>query len=139
MTTPIDSKKRSPTSNKTTTSEKRKNRRTEDADIRCVAYPFSSADEDGFITTPVVSTEVKQLLLARFKEELLPKLNGTWNQRSSRQAGDDDKKKCISARVDNNIISSIGMAETIVRSRFVIGKRTMISLFYSPVGYESNN
>lgn len=82
---------------------------------------------------------MKQLLLARFKEELLPKLNGTWNQRSSRQAGDDDKKKCISARVDNNIISSIGMAETIVRSRFVIGKRTMISLFYSPVGYESNN
>jgi hypothetical protein len=138
MTTPIDSKKRSPTSNKTTTSEKRKNRRTEDADIRCVAYPFSSADEDGFITTPVLSTEVKQLLLARFKEELLPKLNGT-NQRSSRQAGDDDKKKSTSARVDNNKISSIGMAETIVRSRFVIGKRTMISLFYSHVGYESNN
>ena len=96
-------KRSSPQSQGIRSPKKIKCNTVEDDDIRCVACPFSS---DGSIVTPVVSAELKDVLLTRFKEELLAKLNGRWN----RSRGSKVEEVRMSA------------AETIIRSRVVLGK-----------------
>lgn len=100
--------KRKSTTSLSEQSQKNQKRQAEkDEVIRSVSYPFCTVEEST-ITTPVVSTEVKDLLFGRFKEELLPKIDGTWNRRrnSADKATENPKND----------------AETALRSRLVIGE-----------------
>ena len=96
----------------------------EDDDIRCVTYPFSSSDGNGTIITPVISTEVKQMLLDRFREELLAKFDGSsWN-RGRKSSGALDNTK--SNDIENEVESPMSIGEKVIRSRLFIGENTMI-------------
>ena len=81
-------------------------------DISRISYPFASG---GAIVTPIVPFDVKGMVFERLKEELLPKLNVRWNRTCRlHNVGDEDKIKTTAA-------------ETVVRSRFIIGKYSMHS------------
>lgn len=95
--------------------KKQKHQAEKNEDIQFVSYPFSIA-EDSTITTPVVPTEIKRVLLDRFKEELLLKIDGKWNRR----------RKSIS-ETTGDLNSD---AETILRSRLVIGEPIVVHLSY---------
>jgi hypothetical protein len=78
-----------------------------DEDISRISHPFASG---GAIVTPVVSVDVKGMLFERLKGELLPKLNGSWKRGCNIDHFRDDDKV------------EMTVAETVVRSRLVVGK-----------------
>ncbi|KAL7522910.1 hypothetical protein ACHAWX_007653 [Stephanocyclus meneghinianus] len=137
MSTPITpTKLGAPTSHQTQSSQKRKTRQAvQDEDIRCVSYPYSSSGGNGdVIVTPVVSLEVKQVLLDRLKGEIVSKLDGAWcrGQRLAdvRRGGKKRKiHKCESDHQecgdDNSSQQSkevpLSIPEVVVRSRFIVG------------------
>ena len=105
MSTTILKKRNSPLPQGTPSRKKAKGITVDDGDIRCVPCPFSS---EGSIVTPVVSAELKEVLLSRLKEELLTKLNGRWN----RSRGSKGEEVRMSA------------SEAVIRSRVVLGKNS---------------
>ena len=137
MSTPLTPRKRgAPTSHQTQSSQKIKTRQTvQDEDIRCVRYPYSSSGGNSdVIVTPVVSLEVKQVLLDRLKGEILSKLGGAWCRgrrlANVRRGGkkrmintcEGDHQECGD---DSSLHQSkeipISIPEVVVRSRFIVG------------------
>eukprot|EP00581_Thalassiosira_minuscula_P000029 CAMPEP_0183746810 /NCGR_PEP_ID=MMETSP0737-20130205/66944_1 /TAXON_ID=385413 /ORGANISM="Thalassiosira miniscula, Strain CCMP1093" /LENGTH=160 /DNA_ID=CAMNT_0025982515 /DNA_START=160 /DNA_END=642 /DNA_ORIENTATION=- len=116
------------------------NRRTflDNEDIRCVTSPYPNSST-GIITTPVLSAEMKHVLLERLEKEIVSKLGGSISRvgtskiatlsgqrrRRDRQGGkpslESDAAKTKKNENEEKVNVPMDMAEYVVRSRFVVG------------------
>jgi hypothetical protein len=119
MSTSITPRKRNNPSQPAQPPQKKKNRQAvKEYDISCVPYTFAS---DGVsIITPVVSVEVKQLILDRLKDDVASKLHKGWCRGRSAVR----KKINSDGELTNENLKevSITCADRIVRSRLIVGE-----------------
>lgn len=110
----------------------------ENQDIRCVTSPYptstskTSSTAEGIIT-PVLSAEMKDVVLERLEKEIMSKLGGGSMCRSSgggsmvnlsgkkrRRERTSKTTTCIQSTKDE--APMMGTAESVVRSRFIVGE-----------------
>jgi len=104
----------------------------ENEDIRCVASPYASSSE--CITTPVLSAEMKHVLLERLEKEIMSKiggsicrsasdgnLSGKKRRRESQNNPATGKGKANEKAVDEKGKAPMRIVESVVRSRFIVG------------------
>lgn len=84
--------------------------------------------EKGIIAAPVISVEMKQVLMERLESEIISKLvssgsiSGNRNRKKRRRESPSENTKPKKDRVDGEKVDArFGAAESVVRSRFVVG------------------
>ena len=110
----------------------------ENQDIRCVTSPYptstskTSSTAEGIIT-PVLSAEMKDVVLERLEKEIMSKLGGGSMCRSSgggskvNLSGKKRKRERTSTTTTSiqstkDEVPMMGTAESVVRSRFIVGE-----------------
>ena len=106
----------------------------ENEDIRCVASPYPTTSATEGIITQVLPTEMKPVVLERLEKEIISKIGGSICRRSVSNNGinnlsgkkrrrEGEKSKANGSKaVEGKDIKSMSVAETVVRSRFVVGE-----------------
>ncbi|KAL7530398.1 hypothetical protein ACHAXR_003472 [Thalassiosira sp. AJA248-18] len=112
----------------------------ENQDIRCVASPYPTTSLSEGITTPVLSAEMKHVLLERLEKEIMSKLeggsmcrrgvpsstnmSGKKRRRESKINAESGVANKAAENVDDRKVIGpmrICTAESVVRSRFIVG------------------
>ena len=97
--------------------------------------------DEGIITTPVISVEMKHVLMERLEKEIISKLvsssmSNSKGSRNGKKRGRESRSENAANAKDENfngrkVHAPMGAAEAVVRSRFVVGKFNAIYYFYA--------